>query len=90
MKVKKEELKNPVKAKTFPWCSQFMIYMKGNNYRNVMKMLKYFCAEKGEDGLGYNLACEYDPNDNSKLLIFCEKEQKKEVSAEIKKWWGIQ
>lgn len=88
MQLKKEELKTPVRVKVFPWCDSNQIYLKGNNYRNVMRMLRYFCNEKGENGLGYDLSCERHPDDGSKLVIFCEKVQKKEVLAEIKKWWG--
>ena len=89
MIIKKDELKNPVRVKVFPWCNSSQIYLKGNNYRDVMRMLGYFCAERGENGLGYNLSYERHPDDNSKLVIFCEKELRKEVSAAIKKWWDI-
>lgn len=88
MLVKIEELKNPVRVKVFPWCDSTQIYLKGNNYRDVMRMLGYFCREKSKDGLGYDLSCERHPDDGWKLVIFCEKEQRKEILAAIKEWWG--
>lgn len=88
MKINKNDLKNPIRVKTFNYCSLEMRNIKGASiYNDVVKMLKYFCGKIEDDCLGYNIATEFDSSDFKKLIIFCEKEQKKEISKAIKDWW---
>lgn len=88
MFVKKEELKNPIRVKTFQYCDYGSRNLKGSIYNDVMRMLKYISGDTNDGYLGLNVATEKSTEDYRKLMIFCEKENKADVSKAIKEYWG--
>lgn len=83
MTLKIADLKNPVKIKTFGNCSLVTKHLNDNNYFRAKRLIKYLTSDTNIGGLNYDIAYELT---NDKILIYCEKEKKKEISAAIKKW----
>jgi len=83
---RKEELIVPVKVKAISNCSYALKNLSFSNYGMAMRLIRYLSSTVESGGLGYDIAYDTDINDSSKFIIFCEKSDKKEVFAHIKKW----
>ena len=89
MKVNLEDLKNPVRLKTFSGCSAVLRHVpKMSNYNYLIKLLAHLTKPIEEGGLNYTIAIIMDSGDLRKYHLYCEKEMKKEILPIIKKWWG--
>lgn len=86
MKVEKKDLKNCVKVKTFNWCMSALRNVNGCNYNALMRLVDYLTSEDNANGIAYDI-CIQVQTDSSKYVLFCEKEQKIEISKLVKDYW---
>ena len=83
MKVNFNELKNPVRVKIISNCSYILKNLdKKSNYNRANRLLNYLINN------GHTICAKLERIDNNdKVIFYCEKEDKKEISSDIREWF---
>jgi hypothetical protein len=79
MIVKLEELKNPCRIKVISNCGVTMIYDKSSNYKRALSLINTLKEN-------FTVSYRHSPEDTSKIEIFAEKENRKDIMVEVKQW----